>query len=100
MDHSSEMIGDYWSYAAWFDAAHRRRLIFPHWRMFGEYVRVAMRAPLSPRDRIETVGALGRVIRQRWRILRGDILYHVRPLMVAAGVPERLLRRNSSVNAK
>jgi glycosyltransferase involved in cell wall biosynthesis len=92
-EHSSRMIGDYWSYAAWFDPAYGRKRIFPHARMFGEYFRVVMRAPLSRPERLAVFGELMRVLRQRWRLIRGDILYHVRPVLVAAGVPERLVRR-------
>jgi glycosyltransferase involved in cell wall biosynthesis len=95
-EHSSMMIGDYWSYAAWFDPAFSGKLMFPHWRMFREYLRVVMSPPLSPRERAETLTALLRVVRHRWRLLRGDILYHLRPVLVAAGVPERLLRRNAT----
>jgi glycosyltransferase involved in cell wall biosynthesis len=91
--HSSRMIGDYWSYAAWFDPANGRKRIFPHARMFGEYFRVVIGAPLSPPDRLAVFGELLRVLGQRWRLLRGDVLYHVRPVLLAAGVPERLVRR-------
>jgi glycosyltransferase involved in cell wall biosynthesis len=91
--HSSRMIGDYWSYAAWFDPANGRKRIFPHARMFGEYFRVVMRVPLSPPERLAVVRELLRVLGQRWRLIRGDILYHVRPVLVSAGVPERLVRR-------
>jgi glycosyltransferase involved in cell wall biosynthesis len=94
--HSSRMIGDYWSYAAWFDPANGRKRIFPHARMFGEYFRVVMHAPLSPPERLAVFRELMRVLGQRWRLIRGDILYHVRPVLLAAGVPERLLRRRSA----
>jgi hypothetical protein len=87
------MIGDYWSYAAWFDPANGRRRIFPHARMFAEYFRVVMRAPLSRPERLAVVGELVRVLGERWRLIRGDVLYHVRPVLLAAGVPERLVRR-------
>lgn len=91
--HSSRMIGDYWSYAAWFDPAYGRKRIFPHARMFAEYFRVVMHAPLSLPERLAVFRALLRVLGQRWRLIRGDILYHVRPVLLAAGVPERLVRR-------
>jgi glycosyltransferase involved in cell wall biosynthesis len=94
--HSSRMIGDYWSYAAWFDPANGRKRIFPHARMFAEYFRVVMRAPLSLPERLGVVGELMRVLGQRWRLIRGDVLYHVRPVLLAAGVPERLVRRRSA----
>jgi glycosyltransferase involved in cell wall biosynthesis len=93
--HSSRMIGDYWSYAAWFYPPHGRKRTFPHARMFAEYFRVVMRAPLSPPERLAVFGELMRVLGQRWRLIRGDVLYHVRPVLLAAGVPERLVRRRS-----
>lgn len=92
-EHSSRMIGDYWSYAAWFDPAYGRKRIFPHARMFAEYFRVVMRAPLPLPERLSVVGELLRVLGERWRLIRGDVLYHVRPVLLAAGVPERLVRR-------
>ena len=63
--------------------------------MFEEFFRVVVTAPLSSRDRAETFAAVLGVIRQRWRLVRGDILYRVRPKLVALGVPDRLLRRQS-----
>jgi glycosyltransferase involved in cell wall biosynthesis len=94
-NHSSTMIGDYWSYAAWFNPAHGQKRIFPHARMFVEYFRVVMRAPLPFSERLAVLEALMRVLRQRWRLIRGDVLYHLRPALVAVGVPERLVRRRS-----
>jgi glycosyltransferase involved in cell wall biosynthesis len=91
--HSSRMIGDYWSYAAWFDPANGNKRIFPHVRMFAEYARVVMRAPLTPPERLAAAGELMRVLGERWRLIRGDVLYHVRPVLLAAGVPEWLVRR-------
>ena len=93
--HSSQMIGDYWSYAAWFNPAYGRKRIFPHCRMFGEYFRQTVTAPVPASDRAAALAQLGRVFRQRWRLVRGDILYYVRPKLVGAGVPERLLRRRT-----
>ena len=95
-EQSSRMIGDYWSYAVWFEPGFRRKLIFPHWRMFGEYAKAVVTAPIPVGDRAGALRELGRVLGDRWRLLRGDVLYHVRPKLVAAGVPERLLRRSTA----
>jgi glycosyltransferase involved in cell wall biosynthesis len=94
-DHSSRMIGDYWSYATWFnpDLAHKRT--FPHCRMFGEYARAVVTAPVPLRDRLGASVELLKVVRARWRLIRGDVLYYVRPTLVAAGVPERFVRRRT-----
>jgi glycosyltransferase involved in cell wall biosynthesis len=93
---SMTLIGDYWNYAEWFNPDLVGRRTFPHWRMFGEYLRVIMSAPLGLRERTASLAALGRVLRERWPLLRGDILFYLRPRLVAAGVPERLLRRASA----
>ena len=74
----------------------RRKLIFPHWRMFGEYAKAVVTAPIPAADRAAALTELVRVLGDRWRLLRGDVLYHVRPRLVAAGVPERILRRSSA----
>jgi glycosyltransferase involved in cell wall biosynthesis len=92
---SSSMIGDYWSYARWFDPTLAGKKIFPHWRLFGEYLRVILAAPLSLRDRAATLAAYARMVRLRYGLLRGDIMFYIRPRLVAVGVPERLLRRST-----
>jgi glycosyltransferase involved in cell wall biosynthesis len=94
-DMSSELGDDVNAYVRWFSAGHGGRWTFPHWRMFGEYFRNVATAPIGLRDRVAALGVLSRVLLRRWRLLRGDLLFHVRPTLVAAGVPERLLRRSS-----
>lgn len=91
---SSTMVGDYWNYAAWFNPAFRGKRTFPHWRLFGEYFRTVLfaRAPLS--DRVTALRVLSRVLAGRSSLLRGDLLFYLRPRLVAAGVPERLLSRS------
>ena len=63
-EHSMRMIGDYWSYAAWFDPAHGRKLIFPH---CADVRRVSPRrdagAAAGSRPRRDAGRALGRVLR-------------------------------------
>lgn len=93
---SMEMVGDYWSYAQWFRPDLRGRLTFPHWRLLGEYLRAAATAPVPPRDRARALAAVAGFARRRWPLLRGDVLFHLRPRLVAAGVPERLLRRSAA----
>jgi glycosyltransferase involved in cell wall biosynthesis len=93
-DMSSELSDDINAYVRWFGADRGGRWTFPHWRMFGEYVRNVATAPIALRDRVAVLGVLSRVLLRRWRLLRGDLLFHVRPTLVAAGVPERLLRRS------
>jgi glycosyltransferase involved in cell wall biosynthesis len=90
---SMNMIGDYWTYAQWFNPALKDKPTFPHWRMFGEYLRAVVTASVPLEDRAACLAVLGRVVAERWRLLRGDILFYVRPRLVAIGVPERVLRR-------
>jgi glycosyltransferase involved in cell wall biosynthesis len=75
---SMSMVGDYWSYAEWFDPAHRNRLTFPFWRIHFEYYKAAMRAPIPAAERRACLGALARRVWARRRLLRGDVLHHVR----------------------
>jgi glycosyltransferase involved in cell wall biosynthesis len=93
-EQSMRMIGNYWSYAQWFNPALSGKLTFPHWRMFGEYLRTILSARAPVRDRLACLVPLGQVLGERWPLLRGDILFHLRPRLIAIGVPERLLRRS------
>jgi glycosyltransferase involved in cell wall biosynthesis len=93
-DMSSELIDDVNAYVRWFSAERGGKWTFPHWRLFAEYFRNVATAPIGLRDRGAALAVLARVLLSRWRLLRGDVLFHVRPPLVAAGVPERLLRRS------
>jgi len=94
-DMSSELSDDVRAYVRWFSADRGSKWTFPHWRLFGEYVRNVATAPIALKDRAAALGVLSRVLIRRWRLLRGDLLFYVRPTLVAVGVPERLLRRSS-----
>jgi glycosyltransferase involved in cell wall biosynthesis len=93
-DQSTSMVGDYWSYAEWFRPELRGRRTFPHCRMFGEYLRNVVTAPIPLRERAAALVVLSRFFRLRWSLLRGDVLFYLRPKLVAVGVPEHLLRRS------
>ena len=93
-DQSTSMVGDYWSYAEWFRPELRGKRTFPHCRMFGEYLRNVVTAPIPLKERAAALAVLSRFFRLRWTLLRGDILFYLRPKLVAAGVPERLLHRS------
>jgi glycosyltransferase involved in cell wall biosynthesis len=90
---SSEMVYDVRSYVRWFNADRGGRWSFPHWRLFAEYVRSVVTAPIAIEDRAAALWVLSRTLLSRWRLLRGDLMSYVRPALVAAGVPEQLLRR-------
>jgi len=96
-EQSSTMVGDYWSYAKWFNPELNGKRTYPHWRLFTEYFRTVLfaRAPLS--DRAQALAVLSTVIARRRSLLRGDLLFYLRPRLVAAGVPERVLSRSHRV---
>lgn len=96
---SSELVHDVRAYVEWFSAGRGARWAFPHWRLFGEYVRNVATAPIPLNERVAALRVLCRVLLRRWRLLRGDILAYVRPALRAAGVPERHLRRDVPVAA-
>jgi glycosyltransferase involved in cell wall biosynthesis len=93
-DQSISMVGDYWSYVEWFRPELAGKRTFPHCRMFGEYLRSVVTAPIPLKERAAALAVLSRFFRLRWPLLRGDILFYLRPKLVAAGVPERFLRRS------
>lgn len=90
---SSELVYDVRSYVRWFNADRGGRWTFPHWRLFGEYIRNVVTAPIAIGERAAALWVLFHTLLSRWRLLRGDLLSYARPALVAAGVPERLLRR-------
>lgn len=93
-EQSSTMVGDYWNYAKWFNPALSGKRTFPHWRLFAEYFRTVLFARAPLRDRAGALAVLLRVLARRSSLLRGDLLFYLRPRLVAAGVPERLLSRS------
>jgi glycosyltransferase involved in cell wall biosynthesis len=37
--HSWKMLPDFYAYAVWFDSSNQGKILFPHWRIFWEYLR-------------------------------------------------------------
>jgi glycosyltransferase involved in cell wall biosynthesis len=67
---SINLIDDRVSYAEWFDAKNKGKLLLPHWRMFGELTRTAL---VSPMPVMERVKCLRRVALRAWN--KRDRLY-------------------------
>ena len=44
--------------SAWFNTAHRGRVILPYWRTLGEYLKVVFRVPLCTRTRVSCLALL------------------------------------------
>jgi glycosyltransferase involved in cell wall biosynthesis len=93
---STKLAGDKWQYTEWFDPQARGRRKLPNWRFLFDEFRAIFAAPLSLRDRLDCLRSLATFARKRSRLLRGDLLFYVRPVLASAGVPERLLRRPRS----
>jgi glycosyltransferase involved in cell wall biosynthesis len=49
---SLDMLPDYYSYTVWFDSSKTGKILFPHWRMFWEYLLSIWRSPMSLHERI------------------------------------------------
>ncbi len=49
---SANKIPNYYAYTVWFDPAKKGQIIFPHWRIFGEYCLCVWRASLSTPEKI------------------------------------------------
>lgn len=85
---------DYHAYAAWFDAAHREKLVFPRWRMLQEYHDAVQCADVSWTTKVRSYRYLARWIARNRRPLLNDLVIagrhalsgrgHVAPSQVAA----------------
>jgi glycosyltransferase involved in cell wall biosynthesis len=78
---------------AWHDAAHRHRIGFPVWRLYGEYLKMVRSAPLSAADRVRCYGVLAQWWFLNWNSARAavDLVAVLAP--AAPGLAERLKTR-------
>jgi hypothetical protein len=68
---SVSVMKDRCMYTVWFDPSKKGRLVFPHWRMFAEYVKSVGRSPLRWSDRMTCYRLMTRwLISCRRRLLR------------------------------
>lgn len=63
---------------AWFDTAKAGRLVFPSWRMFGEYAGSIGRAPISPAEKARCARHLASWTRANWTVMAKDLALAVR----------------------
>lgn len=61
--------------AVWFDQNAAKRLLFPSWRVFGEFWEVVSHSPLRWRERLKCYGALLVWLRHHKQALLDDLLY-------------------------
>jgi hypothetical protein len=45
--YSLEMLPDFYEYSVWFDSSNQGKLLFPHWRIFKEYLLSIRQSPLN-----------------------------------------------------
>lgn len=66
--------------AVWFDTRNKNRLVFPRWRRYSEYIKMAYRAPISFADRLRVVVFLSKniVSFDKLKALVSDIFSGVR----------------------
>jgi glycosyltransferase involved in cell wall biosynthesis len=84
---------DYYQYSVWFDPKNARRFIFPHWRIFQEYLDAVSEAGLHWRSRMECYYHLMHWA-NRWK---GPL---VRDLVYAGRQAVRIARSDAAVLAE
>ena len=79
-EQSMAMIGDYRRYAVWFNPALRNKMLFPHWRIFFEYLRSVLRfrVRLSVAQRWRCALVVARAAVARRNSLWRDVGYQLR----------------------
>jgi hypothetical protein len=77
---SMAMIGDYRKYAAWFNPIHKKRFVFPYWRMHIEFLWSIIKYPLNSVERKKCFKHLAMIIYSKRRELLEDILYYIRQI--------------------
>lgn len=58
----------------WYDPARKKKLTFPHWRLFQEHLRSVSRAPLSGAERAVCYLYMGWWFRKHWRQLASNLV--------------------------
>jgi glycosyltransferase involved in cell wall biosynthesis len=48
----AKILPDFYAYAEWFDTNNKGKLLFPHWRIFGEYLRSAWMGKMKWYERL------------------------------------------------
>jgi glycosyltransferase involved in cell wall biosynthesis len=90
-DQAGTRLPDRYQWAEWFDPAMKRRIVLPHWRMFGEYLRAIHGVPI---DRWQRLCCYGYMV--HWLIwYRKKLLYNL--AMTVGQIPKifRAERRDS-----
>lgn len=73
-DQSWQGAGGHEGFAAWFDPLHPKRVVFPSWRLFREFLRTSIFADISPGERLRCVlVVLVEWPRRRWRQMIGEL---------------------------
>lgn len=75
---SMNMLGDYQTYAAWFDSKLRGRMVFPHWRIYFEFFRSLYMVSMSWTERQACHKHLARKILNRRRFLIADLKFQLK----------------------
>lgn len=70
---SANKIPDYHAYTVWFDPAKKGKIIFPHWRIFGEYCLCVWRASLSIPEKIRCYLSMFQQLKGREFLLIKDL---------------------------
>jgi glycosyltransferase involved in cell wall biosynthesis len=67
----------------WFDADFRQRLVLPHWRWVGEYLRIIWEAPISQVEKGRCAWALIRWLKWTRRELLGELIMAINATLPA-----------------
>jgi len=63
----------------WFDPKARGGIVTPRSRLFAEYVRAVLRAPVGPAEKAACARVLARLMSRDWRVFGGEIKRALRP---------------------
>jgi hypothetical protein len=88
----------YHSYSEWFDPHKRNKIIFPRWRMFGEFIRSVTMYNLNLRERFRCLVSLVRWIGIYYKSLIKDLVVATTTVM---SLPvRRVLGRTSGIQRR
>ncbi len=72
--YSLSMLPDFYSYAVWFDSSQKGKILFPHWRIFWEYLRSVQMGSLNWYERMRCYISLIQQFKGTEYLLMKDLL--------------------------
>jgi glycosyltransferase involved in cell wall biosynthesis len=72
--YSSDILPDLYAYTVWFDSSKQGKILFPHWRMFWEYVVSVCLLQMSLHDYVRCAISLYQKLKGKESLLLQDLL--------------------------